>query len=578
VLLQLRSTLVLCLALGGTAARAGMPQDAEPFDVVIAGGTTAAFAAAISSAEHGARTALIEPTDWVGGQLTATGVPAVDEAHHRIVDRQTKAVYNVSAIARNRANMTPNFRAMLDATGNPGHGWVSNYCFQPKNFLEDHLLPAEEQLAGKLVVFRNTVIKSVEVDSASHRIRSITAIRRSPKADVAAKGYDHLPSVDLTDWYSPKPSERFEKEVLTFPILRADGRSAVLMDATDWGEVLALSDAAYNQGVEKKDGGREGFDTCGQATVFGFVQRINGSSVDEPPNTYGSDHMGFGNYRSKKDAWSRIWTYRRLRGTGDGPNIGDLSLQNWGYSKSDNEGGNDYPFGYLFLSKSATAQQKSDWVGGVDLAVMAAAERRALAWHYWLKEHPPEGLEPGQITLAIGVFGTGHGLSKLPYIRDTRRSIGLDGFILKFDEISGPGSRLTGKRFKDRVAIGSYTADIHPVLNCDLPGYVYQGHDTLPFCLPFRALTNETYTNLLVAGKTMAQSFMTNSATRLHPIEWSTGTAGGIAAAEMSKKNWTSRDAFEHIQELQELIREKTPIDWTIDGVKYPRPDEDTPL
>ena len=28
--------------------------------------------------------------------------------------------------------MTPNFRAMLDATGNPGGGWVSNYCFQPK--------------------------------------------------------------------------------------------------------------------------------------------------------------------------------------------------------------------------------------------------------------------------------------------------------------------------------------------------------------------------------------------------------------------------------------------------------------
>jgi hypothetical protein len=112
----------------------------KDFDVVIAGGTTAAFAAAVSSAESGARTALIEPTDWIGGQLTASAVPAVDEAWHRVTDPKTKQVYNVSSIARSRPNMTPNFRAMLDATGNPGAGWVSNYCFQPKDFLDDHLL------------------------------------------------------------------------------------------------------------------------------------------------------------------------------------------------------------------------------------------------------------------------------------------------------------------------------------------------------------------------------------------------------------------------------------------------------
>ena len=41
-------------------------------------------AAALSAAEAGARTALLEPTDWVGGQLTSSAVPAIDEAWHSI--------------------------------------------------------------------------------------------------------------------------------------------------------------------------------------------------------------------------------------------------------------------------------------------------------------------------------------------------------------------------------------------------------------------------------------------------------------------------------------------------------------
>jgi hypothetical protein len=76
----------------------------------------------------------------------------------------------------------------------------------------------------------------------------------------------------------------------------------------------------------------------------------------------------------------------------------------------------------------------------------------------------------------------------------------------------------------------------------------------------------------------MAQSFLANAATRLHPIEWSTGTAAGVAAAAMSRNGWDARQAFEHVAELQELIKARTPIDWTIDGRTYPEPGEETPL
>jgi hypothetical protein len=97
-----------------------------------------------------------------------------------------------------------------------------------------------------------------------------------------------------------------------------------------------------------------------------------------------------------------------------------------------------------------------------------------------------------------------------------------------------------------------------------MPAYAVEAHDTLPFYIPFRALTHRDLSNLLVAGKTMAQSFLANSATRLHPIEWSSGTACGIAAADMARTGRTSAALLVDIERLQERIKTSTPIDWTI--------------
>ena len=136
--------------------------------------------------------------------------------------------------------------------------------------------------------------------------------------------------------------------------------------------------------------------------------------------------------------------------------------------------------------------------------------------------------------------------------------------MLRFADLTGPAAARTGTVFADRIALGAYPADIHPIAGCDMPDYCQKAHDTLPFCIPFRALTHRDLGNLLVVGKTMAQSFLANSATRLHPIEWSTGTAGGVAAAHMARTGRTSREALGEIDELQAEVRKHTPIDWTM--------------
>jgi hypothetical protein len=198
------------------------------------------------------------------------------------------------------------------------------------------------------------------------------------------------------------------------------------------------------------------------------------------------------------------------------------------------------------------------------MAALAGAEDRAFAWHQWFRSKAPAGIDPARITLAPAVLGTSHGLAKLPYIRDTRRSIGLDGFVLRFADLTGPASQRTGTRFEDRIAIGAYPADVHPVTNCTMPGYVVSAGETLPFHIPFRALTHRDLSNVLVAGKTMAQSFLANSATRLHPIEWSSGVACGVAAAEMARSGQGSAALLGEIGRLQALVAKQTPIDWTM--------------
>ena len=187
------------------------------YDVVIAGGSTAALAAALSSAKSGAKTALLEPTDWIGGQLTSSGVPAVDEAWHTIRDPETKEpLLNVAKLARDPRNMTPNFRKSLEDIADCGDCWVSRYCFRPSLYLEQQLLPLQKEAGENLTVFLETVVKQVEVDTNTGKILSLTAIRRIQAESVEAGGYDRLPSADIPDWYSPEPSPRFSKEVIRF--------------------------------------------------------------------------------------------------------------------------------------------------------------------------------------------------------------------------------------------------------------------------------------------------------------------------------------------------------------------------
>ena len=184
--------------------------------------------------------------------------------------------------------------------------------------------------------------------------------------------------------------------------------------------------------------------------------------------------------------------------------------------------------------------------------------------------------------MKIIFLGTSDGLAKMPYLREARRSgAGVGAFRLCHHIMSvnntGPGgkgcstaadlprfgSSGLGYHFHDTVAIGApqplFGYDVHVQHKCNYPRYISSTvripNSTVPFFIPFRALTVAGAPNLLVAGKSMATSFLTQSVTRLHPNEWASGTAAGVAAVVMSAFNLSSVQMATNVSKVQNLLR-----------------------
>jgi hypothetical protein len=71
----------------------------------------------------------------------------------------------------------------------------------------------------------------------------------------------------------------------------ASGRPtpAIFIDATEYGDLLALSNAPYLQGIDERyDGDVSGIgdDTCGQSSTMDFVEVMHSGPVEERPNPY----------------------------------------------------------------------------------------------------------------------------------------------------------------------------------------------------------------------------------------------------------------------------------------------------
>lgn len=154
-------------------------------------------AAALAACDNGASVVLTEATDWPGGQATSQGVSALDE--HRYIETfgATRRYAAFREAIREHYRRRYGVTAMPDGSPlNPGDGWVSMLCFEPRvgvaaiaEMLAPHIA------SGRLtMLYNHTPVSAVVQDDAITRVTVTGA-----DGDVAITARFFLDATDLGD-------------------------------------------------------------------------------------------------------------------------------------------------------------------------------------------------------------------------------------------------------------------------------------------------------------------------------------------------------------------------------------------
>jgi hypothetical protein len=561
---------IAAMGLGGMPSRAASNSQPESVEceILIAGGGFGGVAAAYDSLRLGRQVCMTEITDWIGGQVSTQGVSALDE---RTFQRENNFFPTGYSEFRDRVV------AAYDGDPNPGKCWVSVLCFSPAvghQVLQEMLQPYLD--SGQLHLFTDTVVSAVKTEG--NLVTSVQAISHIPKRPELEGGRRGNLSEYFLDWYDPQPSADWDKRSITFvPPAERTGRSVpwMVIDATETGELWPLAGVPYLLGTDsiatywEPSAKPEATPYCTQGFTYTFVmERTATPQVPIKPHFYDeAEHGPYYSFEQAKFNFAALFTYRRIKGARDirsiddteAISIGDRSMQNWTW-------GNDWrvstPESNFILTQAqleASGQlQPGGWRGGLRPEALKQGEEHALGFFYWLmagrtdfllqKENPafekeynfPYRLMRG----ADSPMGTASGLSRYPYIRESRRLLGrpsygyADGFLIYESDISPQESSLQRGRpyiFYDSVGVGQYPIDFHACIEPDFspnPNDIdYSGAiPAYPFQIPLRSLIPQKIDNLLAGAKNIAATHIASAAYRVHPIEWAIGSGAGNTA------------------------------------------------
>ena len=513
-------------------------------ELLVVGGGTGGTAAAIAALRAGCRVILTEETDWLGGQFTAQGVSALDEHEHIEVFGGTSSYYDIRRRLRNH------YRPLAGALGqqpefNPGDCWVSRLVFEPKiaaEMLVQRLQPYIDQGLLTLLLRCKPVAATVIAD----KIEQVTVMGLEDRALYRIRAEQFIDATELGD------------------LLPLTGAEHVV-----GAETIAQTGEPQAQPVEPKR-------HCVQSFTYTFACERRPETerhvVDQPARyehyratqpfslrievhggeIYGetSGWLDYRLFETMPGTKGGLWTYRRLLDASVfSPTIPyDVTMFNWP--------GNDYRDHSLFD-------------GSEEEIAMALRDAKlvSLGFLHWLQTEAPatsERIGAPEIRLVPEVMATTDGLSKYPYIRESRRIKALKT-IVEQDVSAHHQTGLRAAHFEDSVGVGWYPIDIHR----SGPDDVGASCRTKPFQISLGSLIPVRLVNLLAGGKNLGTTHITNGCYRLHPIEWNIGeAAGAVAAFSMSRRTtpsevWRQPDLLGEFQ--RHLISEGVPLAWLID-------------
>jgi hypothetical protein len=503
-------------------------------DILIAGGGTGGVAAALAACSLGFKVILTEESDWVGGQLTSQAVPP--DEHPWIEEFGCTARYRafrglVRAYYRAKTPLKQEFRN--DPHLNPGGGWVSALCHEPRIawlVLLEMLQPAVA--SGNLEVRLKTKPRRADTDGGL--VRSVT--------------FRNL--------------DTGEDEVVV---------AKYVLDATELGDLLPMSSTNYVSGAEAYSethelnavtGLAEPENVQGLTWVMAVANDEGSHRVINKPSQYGywrsykpdfwpGPLLGFevlhahtGERRTLplfSQDWYALFPYRQIidpskfePGHAEHP----ATLVNWPQ--------NDYFDGNIIDQTCEVVDER-----------LAASRQLSLSLLYWLQTEAPRhdgGTGYPGLHLRPDITGTDDGLAMAPYIRESRRI--RSKFTITEQMVAtytNPGLAVAPV-FWDSVGVGSYRIDLHPSTSgagtIDTP--------TLPFQIPLGALIPLETINLLPACKNIGTTHITNGCYRLHPVEWNIGEVAGLLAGYCLLNGVTPSEVYEcsaTVAEFQRLLR-----------------------
>jgi hypothetical protein len=539
-----RSRLRAAAAAG--AIPAGREERAE---VLIIGASLGGVAAALAAVRMGRTVVLTEETAWIGGQATTQGIP-LDE-HPWAEDYGRTRSYadlrsGVRAYYRRHYPLIPAARS--DRTLNPGAGWVSKLCFEPRV----GLAVLYEMLAPHLAAGRLAILP-----------------RHRPVA--AERDGDLIRAVTVAD------ETTGERRTLTAPYI---------IDGTELGDLLELAGVESVVGAESRAETGEPLALDGPANpreqmvfthVFALEHRPGEEHVIARPRDYAfwrgaqssrgagpkfaipdllgarQDHFG---RPVKPGAYvTSTWSFRRILCRGNfepGAFPSDLTVAIWH--------ANEYHLGPL-CGVSAEERRRH----------LEAARQLSLSVVHWLQTEAPNPATGGRGYPGLrprgDVFGTTDGLAQYPYIREARRLRAEFTVLEQHFRTDSPGNAAGPVKYADSVGLSGYRIDIHRPAREGGGSITEVAHGKHWLQqIPLGALIPVRVENLLPAGKNLGVTAVTNGAFRVHPTEWNIGEAAGALAAFCLQRNLRPRQVRNTPALLadfqRELVRQGVELDW----------------
>jgi glycine/D-amino acid oxidase-like deaminating enzyme len=507
-------------------------------DILIVGGGLGGVAGAFAALRLGKRVILTEETEWIGGQLTAQAVPP--DEHPWIERMGCTASYRrlregIRDYYRRNYPLLPEPRA--DPRLNPGMGWVSALCHEPRVALavmEELLAPYRAN--RQVEVLQRHHATAVERDG--DRVRAVTLEHAETRDEMVIHAPYVLDATELGDLLplagvehvigAESQSETGEPHALAGAAQPLDQQAISWCFAMDY-----LPDEDHT--IPKPDD----YDFWrGYQAPFWPGPQLGWTDCD--PQTLEPRHLAIFD-GPPGSAYARdFWHYRRIfyRGhypTGRYPS--DITVVNWPAI--------DYWLGPI-VGVSPEEKQKN----------LRAARQLSLSMLYWMQTESPR-LDGGQGYRGLrprgDIVGTADGLAQQVYVRESRRIKAELTVLEQHVGVEARGALQGAALFPDSVGIGSYRIDLHP--STALRNYV--DIPSWPFQIPLGALIPVRVENLLPANKNLGTTHITNGCYRLHPVEWNIGEAAGALAAYCVERGLTPRQVRntpEHLHDFQRLL------------------------